>query len=77
MLASEAMYVGRTEDREGFDAAVRLRLVEQDLDRHEAEFARLVAEMAGLRRVLTGILITLATSTVLLAVNVVVLRAGL
>ena len=68
--------MGRTEDRAGFSDDVRLRLVEHDLDRIDDRIDRLVAEIAGLRRVLTGILITLATGTVMLAVNVIVLRAG-
>lgn len=79
--------MSRTEDRQGFDDQVRLRLVEHDLDeadeRFEAiakEIARiaehLAVEIASLRKVLTGLLIAFTTGAVMLALNVIVLRSG-
>ena len=42
--------MGRTEDRAGFTDDVRMRLVEQDLDRHGQQFDALLAELAKMRQ---------------------------
>jgi hypothetical protein len=87
MTAAIGADVGRTDDRQSFGDDVRLRLVEHDLDRADerfeaiaSEIARtaehLAVEIAGLRKVLTGLLIAFTTGSVMLALNVIVLRSG-
>lgn len=79
--------MGRFDDRNGFDDAVRLRLIEQDLDRHDARFDGIAAkvdafaaenraESQAQRKIMTGILVSLATGAVMLAINIIVMRAG-
>lgn len=68
--------MGRTDDRAGFTDDVRLRLLEQDADRSDGQFDRLVGELASLRKVMSGILAAVVTASILLAINVIVLRAG-
>ena len=66
--------MGRTADRAMFSADQRVSLAEGDLDRFDARMDQFVAEIKALRQVLVGILVSLATASVLLAVN---LAAGL
>lgn len=79
--------VGRNEDRQGFADDVRLRLIEHDLDRADERFETIAAEIsrtaehlaieiANLRKVLTGLLIAFTSGSVMLALNVIVLRSG-
>jgi hypothetical protein len=68
--------MSRTANRAGFDTPVRLSLVEGDLDTLEEGQEKLVAALEGIRKVLLGVLISVTTASILLAVNVLVLRSG-
>ena len=64
----------RVEARRAFDTPTRLTLVEGDLDGLEGGLGAFREEIAGevksLRTVLIGILISVATAAILLAINV-------
>lgn len=70
--------MNRTQTRSAFDIPVRLVLIESDMDAVEGDLKDgldgLRAEIKNLSRVLIGILISLATASVLLAINVVIQR---
>ena len=66
--------MGRTADRTMFTTEQRMALSEHDLDKFDLRMDQFVAEIKALRQVLVGILVSLATASVLLAVN---LAAGL
>jgi cell division protein FtsX len=68
--------MNRTAGRSDFDMPVRMRLVEGDLDTLEEGQEKLVAALDGIRKVLIGVLVSVTTASVLLAVNVLVLRGG-
>lgn len=48
---------------------VRIRLLEADMDELEANAVKLAAGIEAVRKVLVGILISLSTASVLLALN--------
>ncbi len=66
----------RVTERKTFDSDTRITLVEGDLDRNDDEKAMLAAKIDTLNRILVGILISVATASVLLAINVIVQRTG-
>lgn len=76
--------MSRRSERANYDEKMRLDLLEADADRTDAsqenlartvhdEVGELRNQLVGLQRVLIGILVSLATSAVLLAVNIGVL----
>ena len=65
--------MSRTSERRDFDLPGRMRLVETDLDTLEEGQAKLVAALDGIRKVLIGVLVSVTTASVLLAVNVMVM----
>ena len=64
--------MSRAESWQRFDQETTLRLVVSDLDKQEERFDRLEARLAKINTTLVGILISLATGAMLLAVNIVV-----
>jgi hypothetical protein len=64
--------MGRNEDRREFTTDTRMSLLEGDLDRQDLRLDQFVAELKGLRQVLVGILVSLTTASILLAVNLAV-----
>ena len=64
----------RARRRETFDEKTRLRLVETDLDDLESELEAGLEdfrkELHAMQRVLIGILVSLTTAAILLAVNI-------
>lgn len=68
------MNTPRTQARYGFEIPVRVTLVENDLDEVDKQHDRLSDEIASVKKVLVGILVSLTTSAVLLAINLVVSR---
>ena len=68
--------MSRTAERQGFDAEARLRLLESDMDKQETALIHLEGELrAGFRKQetrLNAILVTLATSAILFAINVII-----
>lgn len=72
----------RAEQRSKIEQAGRLDLIDDDLDRNDADhsqmredanaaIAQLAKEVSGVKAVLVGILISLSTASVLLAANLV------
>ncbi len=57
----------RTSSRAGIDSTTRLILIEQDLDEHDDRFESVAAEVAGVKKVLVGILISITTGIIVLA----------
>lgn len=66
----------RVNDRETFDDKTRLTLIETDLDKNDDEKEGIRQELKALRNVLIGILVSAATASVLLAINIVVQNAA-
>jgi hypothetical protein len=64
--------VGRTTDRANLPEGVRLQLAEKDLDEHDEEMAEIKAQNAKVLWALVGILISTATASILLALNLAV-----
>lgn len=64
--------MNRTSTRLNFDLPVRVTLAESDLDDNDIRHDRLAEELASVKKVLVGILISLTTSAVFLAINLVV-----
>lgn len=65
--------MSRAIERQGFDQATRLSLVETDLDRQDAAIVGLTDEIKKLRLSVTAFFVSLGTSSVLLAINLVVM----
>lgn len=65
----------RTDERKGFQVPVRVQLLEGDMDAHEdhvsAELANFRAKLDRFQGILIGILVTLTTASVLLALNLI------
>lgn len=68
--------MSRTTDRQGFDNEARLRLLESDMDKAENQYKELELEVRnGFKKQetrLNAILVTLATSAILIAINIVI-----
>lgn len=62
----------RVNTRQSFDDKVRLTLVEEDLDKNDATHTAMADELKGIRNILMGLLITIATSSIAFAVGVAV-----
>jgi hypothetical protein len=62
----------RSQARAGFDAATRQSLVEADIDGLEQCIRDLTASQHRIQQILVGVLISVATGSVLLAINLVV-----
>lgn len=60
----------RTADRVDFTDGVRLRLLEQDADKTDAAMDSFATELASIRKILLGILVSVTTASILLVVNV-------
>ena len=56
--------------RANYTELTRLSLLEDDADRTDDTFTELRDELKGMTRVLTGILVSIATAAILLAVNI-------
>lgn len=64
--------MSRSEQRKAFDVAVRVQLIEAELDEYDGALDKLRSEIAATRQVLTGILIAVTVASVMLAINLVV-----
>lgn len=60
------------ESRDRFDVPTRLALLEGDADRTDDAMEHLKEEMKAQTRILMGVLVAVATSAVMLAINIVV-----
>lgn len=67
--------ISRTQKRAAWGADIRIAALEDDADTNDDRYDAIEKKLDGLNRVLVGILITLATASILLAINVVVLRS--
>jgi cell division protein FtsX len=61
----------RSQQRSTFPTDMRVALLEADVDEIERGIDRLREELKGIRNVLTGILISVMTGSVLVAINIV------
>lgn len=61
--------MSRAAARAGFTDKVRLRLLEDDADEHDTAMARIDERLSKILWALVGVLISVATSAVLLAIN--------
>lgn len=68
--------MSRQQERVAFDTATRIALLEHDIDQFEDSMDHLRDELKAMNRILTGILISIATAAVLLAINIAVGSVG-
>lgn len=77
------MAAPRTQQRSDFDVPVRIRLLENDADDAEAhglalqekvaaDIASIREEVTGLKKLLVGILVSVTTASILMAINIAV-----
>lgn len=59
-----------------FDTPTRIALLEQDADHAEQRDKQINERFDKLETMIKGILVTLATASLLLAVNIIVIRGG-
>ncbi len=60
----------RHDARKDFDVSTRIALIEADVDEFEVALAALANELGGIRKVLIGLLVSISTACVLLAINI-------
>lgn len=79
--------VARTTSRQGFDPSTRIALLENDADDHEAfgislqssvkdDIKAIREEVDGMKKILVGILVSVATACILLVVNIIAVSGG-
>lgn len=66
----------RNEKRAGLGDGIRIKLLEDDADDAEARSRRIEEKVDGMKGILSGVLITLATASVLLGINLAVGALG-
>lgn len=66
--------MGRATDRAGFSDVVRLRLLEDDVDAHEDAMRGVNERLSKILWAVVGVLISVSTSAILLALNLGVSR---
>ena len=66
----------RHNDRQSFDAATRLSLLENDMDLMEEMLQALRAGQEWQTKLLVGVVISLSTGAILMALNLILLRGG-
>ena len=66
--------MSRVGERKDFDVPVRTTLLESDADKLEEGLEGFRLELRGIRNVLVGLLISIATAAVLLAINLMVVQ---
>ena len=66
----------RHTDRQGYDAATRISLLEGDLDTMEEKLRVLREGQEWQTKLLVGVVISLSTGAILMALNLVLLRGG-
>lgn len=59
----------RTDQRHGFSVPNRISLLESDVDELNQHLTDLAGELRNIRNVLIGILISVTTASILLAIN--------
>jgi hypothetical protein len=69
--------VNRNIERGTFPVDMQVRLLNSDTDHLDAEVTAIREELKGQSRIMVGILISVATSAMLLAINVVIIRGGI
>ena len=67
---------GRHNDRQTFDQATRISLLEHDVDLIEVMLVAIKAGQEWQTKLLVGVVISLSTGAILMALNLILLRAG-
>lgn len=70
------MSASRAAARQAFDQETRVALLEGDIDEFELTMNALRSELGGIRRVLVGLLVSVTTACILLAINIAVVGGG-
>lgn len=63
--------MSRVQERKGFEVPVRVTLLEGDADKGDKALEAFRLELRGIRNVLVGLLVSVSTAAILLAVNLV------
>ncbi len=61
--------MSRVEERKEFEVPVRVTLLEGDVDRGDEALEAFRQELRGIRNVLVGLLVSVSTAAILLAIN--------
>ena len=64
--------MGRTAERHNLEPVVRLQLIEKDADQLESGLAAITERLSKILWAVVGLLITVTTSSIFLALNLVV-----
>ena len=68
--------LGRHNDRQTFDQATRISLLEHDVDLIEVMLVAIKAGQEWQTKLLVGVVISLSTGAILMALNLILLRGG-
>lgn len=63
----------RTAARNGMPDTIRIRLLESDMDTSDENMRGIRDDLAGVKKILVGILVSVTTASILLVVNVLVI----
>jgi len=66
----------RTAERQNYVLDTRISLLESDLDKFEEGMEGIRAELRGLNRIMLGVLVSVTTAAILLALNIALQAAG-
>jgi hypothetical protein len=67
---------GRAQDRASYALDTRVSLLEGDLDKQDGELCDYRNELKAMRMILVGLLISISTASVLLALNLLLSNVG-
>jgi hypothetical protein len=67
---------GRAQDRTSYALDTRVSLLEGDLDKQDQQLEDFHSEVRAMRMILVGLLISISTASVLLALNLVLSNVG-
>lgn len=66
----------RSQDRVSYPTDIRLSLLEHDVDVFEEHHGELMARLDAMQRLLIGVLVSVATAAILVAINVAITGIG-
>ncbi len=68
--------MSRVTERKGFDEPTRITLLETDEDKNDEEKETIRQELRSMSRIMMGLLVSVATAAILLAINVIIQGGG-